>query len=201
MNAASAVALAAALAAGLVVAARAASASAPAVGNPAALPPPKGARCQETPTVAEKLEKDIAECQEEIKLSILKEVLESLDAPQNEATVSRRRSKREAISGDDRRIAGCLLQCVYRRVGAVDQRGFPAAEGLVQLYGAGAANAEYRAATTHAVQLCHQRAYQRRAAAAAAAGAEGQGAQTCELAFDIFECVSERIEQYCLGGA
>ncbi|XP_068083209.1 general odorant-binding protein 70 [Anabrus simplex] len=151
---------------------------------------PQGSRCQAPKSVAQKLEKDISDCQEEIKFAILQEALEGIGVadPKN-------RSKRDTVSDDDRKIAGCLLQCVYRKVKAVDGAGYPTRDGLIRLYTEGVTDRFYFSATANAVHDCLVAVYQRRLAATK------PGNQTCDIAYDIFECVSDRITQYCEGSS
>ncbi|XP_071455306.1 general odorant-binding protein 70 [Hetaerina americana] len=182
-------------------------------------------RCAQNPSSSQKLEKVIDECQDEIKLAILQEALESL---QESSPAALKRRERRAIdfSSDEKTIAGCLLQCVYRKVGAADASGFPDPEGLVKFYVDGVEDRGYLGATKIAVHLCTRQASLKRsftvsgeddektdrqrrrldAAVISAAGirqpipqdqAEGLGAQACEEAFNVFQCVTERLAAYC----
>ncbi|CAH1712669.1 unnamed protein product [Aphis gossypii] len=67
-------------------------------------------------------------CQEEIKSALLQEALDILnDGTLEQNTPSYSRSKRDAdedLSNEERRVAGCLLQCVYKKVKAVEYNFF-----------------------------------------------------------------------------
>nr|AWC67989.1 odorant-binding protein 16 [Matsumurasca onukii] len=144
-----------------------------------------------------KLEAIIEQCQDEIKQAVLEEALQVLgDAGRQlaQAGSSSARSKREAFSGEERRIAGCLLQCVYRKVKAVDESGLPTVSGLVRLYSDGVTDRNYFLATVQAVQQCLTTANTRRALNTQSVQ---DGAYTCDLAYDTFNCVSDRIESIC----
>nr|AMA98168.1 chemosensory protein [Blattella germanica] len=147
-------------------------------------------RCQSPAIAPQRIEKVIADCQDEIKLAILQEALDDLEISTDVLTS---RTKREAFSPDERRIAGCLLQCVYRKVRAVDSSGFPTREGLVRLYADGVEERGYYIATAQASQQCLQAAHQRRQKSAP------RGQQSCDMAYDIFECISNKISEYCSG--
>ncbi|GFG34425.1 hypothetical protein Cfor_01284, partial [Coptotermes formosanus] len=108
---------------------------------------------------------------------------------QDPAALLTRRRKRQTFSEDERRIAGCLLQCVHKKAGAVDVSGFPTREGLVRLYAEGVQERGYYLATAAASQQCLQTAHQRRLRS------QPSGAQTCDLAYDIFECISNKIAE------
>ncbi|XP_046393338.1 general odorant-binding protein 70 [Ischnura elegans] len=182
-------------------------------------------KCAQNSASSQKLEKVIDECQDEIKLAILQEALESL---QETSPSALKRRERRAIdfSNDEKTIAGCLLQCVYRKVGAADATGFPDPDGLVKFYVDGVEDRGYQGATKIAVHLCTRQASLKRSFNIAAvqqestdrqrrrldaevvstAGinkpipddqAEGIGAQACEEAFDVFQCVTERLAAYC----
>ncbi|XP_023725663.1 general odorant-binding protein 70 isoform X2 [Cryptotermes secundus] len=147
-------------------------------------------RCQSPAVAPHRIEKVIAECQDEIKLAILQEALDDLEESTALLTA---RKKRQIFSDDERRIAGCLLQCVYRKVRAVDESGLPTREGLVRLYAEGVREHGYYLATDEASQQCLQLAHQHRLRS------EPSGKQSCDLAYDIFECISNKISEYCSG--
>ncbi|XP_069701801.1 general odorant-binding protein 70 [Periplaneta americana] len=147
-------------------------------------------RCQSPAIAPQRIEKVIAECQDEIKLAILQEALDELEVSTDALTS---RTKREAFSEDEKRIAGCLLQCVYRKARAVDASGFPTRDGLVRLYAEGVQERGYYTATAQASQQCLQTAHQRRLRS------QPSGKQSCDLAYEIFECISNKISEYCSG--
>lgn len=147
-------------------------------------------RCQSPAEAPQRIEKVIAECQDEIKLAILQEALEDLEAS---TALLTSRTKRQTFSDDERRIAGCLLQCVYRKVRAVDTSDFPTREGLVRLYAEGVRERGYHLATDDASQQCLQVAQERRLRS------QPSEKHSCDLAYDIFECISNKISEYCSG--
>ncbi|KAL1138387.1 hypothetical protein AAG570_008451, partial [Ranatra chinensis] len=111
--------------------------------------------CQPPATAPRKLEKIIGQCQDEIKYSLLQEALTVLGE-------TLQRDKREAFTGEEKRIAGCLLHCVYRKLKAVDKDGFPTPTGLVKVYSEGVKDRNYYLATIQAVQQCMARELHKR---------------------------------------
>ncbi|EFA04515.2 general odorant-binding protein 70 isoform X2 [Tribolium castaneum] len=150
----------------------------------------KEKKCDIPPTAPKKIEDVINQCQDEIKLAILTEALEALNI--NEHTKSR--AKRDTFSDDEKRIAGCLLQCVYRKMKAVNEKGFPTVEGLVALYSEGVTQKEYIIATLQAVNVCLNKAQKKHLTKPQSLEEHGK---TCDIAYDVFDCVSERIGEYC----
>ncbi|KAE8573849.1 general odorant-binding protein 70 [Halyomorpha halys] len=143
--------------------------------------------CVAPTTAPHKIEKVLSQCQDEIKYALLQEALSVLGQ-------SVERQKRETFSGEERRIAGCLLQCVYRKMKAVDDNGFPTAPALVQLFTEGVKDRNYYLATIQGVQQCLAKEIQQRKSNQSLAEAEGY---TCDVAYDMFMCVSEQIESLC----
>uniref|UniRef100_A0A8D8R0C7 General odorant-binding protein 70 n=1 Tax=Cacopsylla melanoneura TaxID=428564 RepID=A0A8D8R0C7_9HEMI len=174
----------------------------------------KYSKCEPPTTAPQKLEKIIGQCQDEIKQALLQEALEVIDDVKHQignkqnhkqhqnsnndnkaaAFVPHTRTKRENFSGEERRVAGCLLQCVYRKVKAVDANNFPSAEGLVRLYSEGVQDRNYFTATYQSVQFCMKLAEQVRQSKP---NGVLDGGQTCDLAYDMFNCVSDQIEKFC----
>ncbi|EEB20203.1 conserved hypothetical protein [Pediculus humanus corporis] len=149
-------------------------------------------RCKSPTAATQKIEKVISVCQEEIKLTILREALEILGGGGGGDTKKEsnkngdriKRSKRNSsFSEDEQRIAGCLLQCVYKKVNAVDSGGYPTVEGLVNLYTEGINERGYFLATAQAVQQFQ----------------ENSSGQMCDLAYKVFDCVSDQLAEYCSG--
>ncbi|CAH2216322.1 jg23322 [Pararge aegeria aegeria] len=105
----------------------------------------------------------------------------------------RRRNKREVpFTHDEKRIAGCLLQCVYRKVKAVDGYGFPTLEGLVGLYSDGVNERGYFMAVLEASRECLMRNHDKFSRTVPM-----DNGRNCDISFDIFECISDRIGEYC----
>jgi len=137
-------------------------------------------------------------CQEEIKSALLQEALDILnDGTLDQNTPSNVRTKRdtdEELTNDERRVAGCLLQCVYKKVKAVDETGFPVVDGLMRLYNEGVQDRNYFIATLSAVRHCISIAHQLKQLQPSKKFDDGQ---TCDLAYEMFECVSEKIDENC----
>lgn len=148
------------------------------------------ARCNVPPSAPKKVEEVINTCQDEIKLQILQEALAALQINANE----KHREKRAAFSEEDKRIAGCLLQCVYRKMGALNEQGFPTIEGLVNLYTTGVEDKGYKLATYQGVYNCLNLAQKKHLVTPQALEVPGK---TCDIAYDVFDCVSEEVGQYC----
>lgn len=152
-------------------------------------------RCK-VPTVAPKnIEKVINDCQEEIKVAILAEALNTLNEGRSQVSEDvHNREKRQAFSNDEKRIAGCLLQCVYRRMNVLNKVGFPTMEGLVRLYSENVNDKEYLVATYQSVYTCVNMA--KKVHLITPQSIEEVG-KTCDIAYDVFDCVSEKIGEYC----
>jgi len=149
-------------------------------------------RCQNPPTAPQKIERVITQCQEEIKISILREALDVIQQEQM-MPEQRTRNKREVpFTRDEKRIAGCLLQCVYRKVKAVDSFGFPTLEGLVRLYSDGVNERGYFMAVVEASRECLMNSHARFSRAIPI-----DNGRNCDVSFDVFECISDRIGDYC----
>ncbi|XP_034237681.1 general odorant-binding protein 70 [Thrips palmi] len=170
----------------------------------AAAPQVRG-RCATPPAAPQRIEKVINECQDDIKLSIIEEALSVLGESATEliskevkgrapAKSAKSRAKRQAFTEDERRIAGCLLHCVYKKVKALNPAGVPTGEGLVKLYAEGVQDASYFLATAQAVNHCLGAAQQQGRLLPQSVKEPGQ---KCYLAYDLFECVSDQIIEYC----
>ncbi|CAH2010619.1 unnamed protein product [Acanthoscelides obtectus] len=73
-------------------------------------------KCDIPPSAPKRIEEAINSCQDEIKIAILSEALSALNANDHHP---KNRAKRATFSNDEKRIAGCLLQCVYRKMKAM----------------------------------------------------------------------------------
>nr|APC94203.1 odorant-binding protein 31 [Pyrrhalta maculicollis] len=147
-------------------------------------------KCEIPASAPRKVEEFINQCQDEIKLAILSEALQTLNANEN----AHSRAKRAAFTDDEKRIAGCLLQCVYRKMKAVNEHGFPTTEGLVSLYTNGIEQKEYIRATIESVNTCMKMAEQKYLIKPDSIDENGK---TCDIAYDVFDCISEEIGKYC----
>ncbi|XP_050539753.1 general odorant-binding protein 70 isoform X2 [Daktulosphaira vitifoliae] len=158
-------------------------------------------KCRAPEKAPQNLEKIINTCQEEIKSALLQEALDIINSGgslEENLTPIQNRPKRdtdnEELSNEERRVAGCLLQCVYKKVKAVDDSGFPIADGLLQLYNEGVQDRNYYLATVSAVRHCMSIAQQLKQLQPSQKFDDGQ---TCDLAYEMFECVSEKIDESC----
>ncbi|KAI7815694.1 odorant binding protein [Rhyzopertha dominica] len=151
-------------------------------------------KCKIPPTAPLKIQNVINECQDEIKLAIISEALQLLQ----ENDHHRNRAKRAAFSDDERRIAGCLLQCVYRKMNAVNESGFPTAEGLLSIYTEGVTDKDYYLATAMSIYSCLQASQKKHADSPQSLEGNDSG-KVCDIAYDVFDCVSDRIGEYCGG--
>ncbi|XP_033160298.1 general odorant-binding protein 70 [Drosophila mauritiana] len=96
---------------------------------------------------------------------------------------------------EDKRIAGCLLHCVYAKNNAIDQRGWPTLDGLVHFYSEGVHEHGFFMATLRSVNLCLRTMTARYGVNRKELPKKGE---SCDLAFDVFDCISDQITGYCL---
>ncbi|EDV40408.1 Odorant-binding protein 73a [Drosophila ananassae] len=96
---------------------------------------------------------------------------------------------------EDKRIAGCLLHCVYARNNAIDHKGWPTLDGLVQFYSEGVHEHGFFMATLRAVNICLRTMTARYGVDRKELPQRGE---SCDLAFDVFDCISDQITGYCL---
>ncbi|KAH8270013.1 hypothetical protein KR018_002323, partial [Drosophila ironensis] len=83
---------------------------------------------------------------------------------------------------EDKRIAGCLLHCVYARNNAIDSKGWPTLNGLVQFYSEGVHEHGFFMATLRAVNLCLRTMTARYGVDRRELPQRGE---SCDLAFDV----------------
>jgi hypothetical protein len=100
------------------------------------------------------------------------------------------------ISNEDKFIAGCLMQCVFRRNNAVDKMGYPTLDGIVDLYTAGVSEQPFFIHVMRSVDKCLKSASVKYKILK---GQSPQKGETCDVAFDVFDCVSDSITDYCSG--
>ncbi|KFB48634.1 AGAP006368-PA-like protein [Anopheles sinensis] len=163
-------------------------------------------RCLSKPTVSKKVDMVIHQCQEEIKSNLIEDALKIYTAEQGQWHDRRKRSADDGtldfshptiVSHEDKWIAGCLMQCVYRKNNAIDKNGWPTLDGLVNLYTDGVNEHGYFMATLRGVDRCLKgtsKKYQIKRNDAA------ENFEQCEVAFDVFDCISDMITDYCSGG-
>ncbi|XP_031640646.1 histidine-rich glycoprotein [Contarinia nasturtii] len=95
----------------------------------------------------------------------------------------------------DKRIAGCLMHCLYEKDHAIDPHtGYPTLDGLVNFYSDGVHEHGFFMTTLRSVDYClkgasHKYHINRHHKPSAEI--------SCDLAFDIFDCVSDKITEYC----
>ncbi|XP_030570654.1 uncharacterized protein LOC115769823 [Drosophila novamexicana] len=96
---------------------------------------------------------------------------------------------------EDKRIAGCLLHCVYARNNAIDKNGWPTLDGLVGFYSEGVHEHGFFMATLRSVNLCLRAMTTKYQVNRRQLPQKGE---SCDLAFDVFDCISDQITGYCL---
>ncbi|KAM8710645.1 hypothetical protein ACLKA7_017296 [Drosophila subpalustris] len=96
---------------------------------------------------------------------------------------------------EDKRIAGCLLHCVYARNNAIDKNGWPTLDGLVDFYSEGVHEHGFFMATLRSVNLCLRAMTNKYHVNRKDLPQKGE---SCDLAFDVFDCISDQITGYCL---
>lgn len=98
------------------------------------------------------------------------------------------------ITHEDRWLAGCLMQCVFRKNDAVDKHGYPTLDGLTDLYTAGTTEQAFFIHVLRAVDNCLKSASVKHQIYRGKKPVKGE---TCDVAFDVFDCVSDSITEYC----
>ncbi|ALC43644.1 Obp73a, partial [Drosophila busckii] len=96
---------------------------------------------------------------------------------------------------EDKRIAGCLLHCVYAKNNAIDSKGWPTLDGLVDFYSEGVNEHGFFMATLRSVNLCLRAMTSKYKVNRHHLPQKGE---SCDLAFDVFDCISDQITGYCL---
>lgn len=86
------------------------------------------------------------------------------------------------------------MQCVYRRNDAVDTNGYPTLDGLTDLYTAGNNEQGFFLHVLRSVDKCLKSASLKYKIHRGKVPAKGE---TCDVAFDVFDCVSDSITEYC----
>ncbi|CAD7083001.1 unnamed protein product [Hermetia illucens] len=171
-------------------------------------------KCLNPPTTAKKVEMFIKECQEEIKTKIVQEALIILNGKygegHNEYEASHAsfydnnngysRIRRHLgynptlVSREDKRIAGCLLHCIYAKNNAIDKLGWPTLDGLVHFYSDGVSDHAFFMATLRATNCCLRATGEKYGIDRLEHPKHGE---SCDLAFDVFDCVSDQMTEYC----
>ncbi|XP_055842455.1 general odorant-binding protein 70, partial [Episyrphus balteatus] len=185
-------------------------------------------KCLNPPRTAKRVELYIKECQEDVKNKLIKEAYQilkdegnddeklieddygdesfdphSYDYPDNHHDRLMRAKRRSyshiyhptLVPYEDKRIAGCLLHCVYAKNNAIDQMGWPTLDGLVDFYSEGVNEHGFFMATLRAVNQCLNVVTVKYHVNRRKLPEKGQ---SCDLAFDVFDCISDQITGYCL---
>ncbi|KAG5678105.1 hypothetical protein PVAND_007806 [Polypedilum vanderplanki] len=99
------------------------------------------------------------------------------------------------LTNADRWLAGCLMQCIFRKTHALDKHGhYPTLDGLVDLYTEGIHDQFYFMYTLKAVNKCLKIVSKKHQVVRSKIPPK---LETCEVAFDVFNCVSDAITAYC----
>lgn len=101
------------------------------------------------------------------------------------------------ISHEDRWVAGCLMQCVYRKNNAVDENGFPTLEGLTDLYTAGIKEQPMFVHVLRATVRCLRTSGAKHGIYSKKLDHSTRNGLTCDVSFDVFDCIADSITDYC----
>ncbi|XP_055707315.1 general odorant-binding protein 70 isoform X2 [Phlebotomus papatasi] len=162
-------------------------------------------KCRKLPNVDKNIEEVLSECQEEVKYEFVRELYgyQQYDLAQSpiERLDTLRRSKRDAeefqhpttVTHVERRLAGCLLRCFYKRNKALNYFGYPTLYGLVHIYTDGIDDHPYFMAVLQATEECllgisHKYSIHIQL---------NIDRESCDVAFDVFDCLSDKITEYC----
>ena len=88
-----------------------------------------------------------------------------------------------------------MLHCVYAKNNAIDKLGWPTLDGLVDFYSEGVNEHGFFMATLRASNLCLKAATKKYHVNRRQAPEKGE---SCDVAFDVFDCISDQITGYCL---
>lgn len=187
-------------------------------------------KCRKLPNVDKKIEEVLSECQEEVKYEFVRELYgyQQYDLAQSpiERLDTLRRSKRDAeefqhpttVTHVERRLAGCLLRCFYKRNKALNYFGYPTLYGLVHIYTDGIDDHPYFMAVLQATEECllgisHKYSIQLNSGKMISQWHRIDwyaishcilslpdipvDRESCDVAFDVFDCLSDKITEYC----
>lgn len=82
------------------------------------------------------------------------------------------------------------MQCIYRKNNAVDAHGMPTLNGLTDLYTDGINEQKFFVATLKSVDKCLK---------GSVAKYSYTKPDSCLVSYDIFDCVSDSMTEYCAG--
>lgn len=89
----------------------------------------------------------------------------------------------------------CLLHCVYAKNNAIDELGWPTLDGLVDFYSGGVNEHGFFMATLRSVNICLRAVTNKYHVDRRKLPEKGE---SCDLAFDVFDCIFDQITGYCL---
>jgi hypothetical protein len=98
------------------------------------------------------------------------------------------------VSGDEKWLAGCLIQCIFNKNGATDRLEYPTLDGIVDMYTAGTIEQPFFMYTLKATNKCLKIVSNRYKLNRKKKPAKGL---TCTIAYDVFECVTDAVNAYC----
>jgi hypothetical protein len=98
------------------------------------------------------------------------------------------------VTEADRWLAGCLMQCIFRKTHALDKHGYPTLDGIIDLYTEGIHDQFYFMYALRAVNKCLKIVSRKHQVQRSKVPLK---AETCEIAYGVFDCVSDAIAAYC----
>lgn len=107
---------------------------------------------------------------------------------------SEEESDENNLSHDDQWLVGCLIQCIYKKSGAIDRLGYPTLDGILDLYTAGINNQPFFIYALRAVNKCLKHVSIKHSVNRKKKPLKGVG---CSIAFDVFDCVTDSVADYC----
>lgn len=110
----------------------------------------------------------------------------------------------------------CLLHCIYSKNKALDNLGWPTLDGLVHFYSEGVQEHGYFMTTLRAVNVCLKEVSAKHHINRHKSPGKYQiepllcnefysirviseQGQSCDVSFDLFDCISDKIAEYCSG--
>lgn len=98
------------------------------------------------------------------------------------------------LSLDDQWLVGCLIHCIYKKSGAIDRLEYPTLDGIVDLYTAGTSDQPFFMYALRAVNKCLKHVSIKHDVNRKKKPQKGV---SCNIAFDVFECVTDSVADYC----
>lgn len=86
------------------------------------------------------------------------------------------------------------MQCIYRKNDAVDAHGYPTLDGLTDLYTAGTSDQSFFVHVLRSADSCLKSAAKKHNIYKGKVPLKGE---TCDVAFDTFDCLADAITEYC----